>query len=46
MSAPERGWTMFCTEDAAGVLETMRVTGHAELHDQIVLFLRALATRT
>jgi hypothetical protein len=40
---PERGWTVFCTEDAASVLETMRTTGHEELHDQVVLFLQALA---
>jgi hypothetical protein len=39
----ERGWTVFLTEDAANVLQTMRTTGHEELHDQVVLFLRALA---
>lgn len=38
-----RGWTVFLTEDAAGVLETMRATGHEELHDQVVLFLQGLA---
>ena len=43
MKDPERGWTIVCAEDPADVLETMRTTGHAELHDQLVLFLRALA---
>ena len=38
-----RGWTVFCTEDAATVLEAMRTTGHEGLHDQVVLFLQALA---
>jgi hypothetical protein len=38
-----RGWTVFCNEDAANVLEAMRTGGHTELHDQVVLFLRALA---
>lgn len=34
---------MFCNEDSANVLEAMRTSGHSELHDQVVLFLRALA---
>ena len=39
----ERGWTVFCSEDAANVMEAMRAGGETELHDQVVLFLRALA---
>jgi hypothetical protein len=34
---------MFCEQDAADVLEAMRTGGAPELHDQVVLFLRALA---
>ncbi|MFD8969459.1 hypothetical protein ACFV0C_31520 [Streptomyces sp. NPDC059568] len=43
MSDPERGWTVFCAEEAANVLEAMRVAGHGDLYDEVVLFLRALA---
>jgi len=44
VSDPQRrGWTVFCTEDAANVLEAMRTSGHTALHDQVVLFLRSLA---
>lgn len=43
MSDPRGGWTMFCEQDAAEVLEAMRTSGAVELYDQVVLFLRALA---
>ena len=43
MSTPgRRGWTLFCAEDPAGVLETIRREDR-ELYDQVVLFLQALA---
>jgi hypothetical protein len=38
-----RGWTVFLAEDAAVVLETMRTTGHEDLHDRVVFFLQELA---
>jgi hypothetical protein len=39
-----RGWTIFLAEDAAHVLETMRTTGHEDLHDHVVTFFQALTT--
>jgi hypothetical protein len=38
-----RSWALLLSEDAAHVLTAMRTTGHADLHDQVVLFLQALA---
>ena len=38
----DRGWTMFVQEEPAHTLEAMRVAD-PDLHDQVVLFLRALA---
>lgn len=32
---------MFCTEDPASVLEEMRATGYADLHDHVVGFMRS-----
>lgn len=34
-----RGWTVFCTEDPASVLEEMRSSGFVGLHDHVVAFL-------
>ncbi|WP_326692517.1 MULTISPECIES: hypothetical protein [unclassified Streptomyces] len=43
MSSPRRGWTAQLSEDAAHTLKAMRAGGEAELHDQLVRFIRALA---
>ncbi|MGI5353489.1 hypothetical protein ACQEU8_35730 [Streptomyces sp. CA-250714] len=44
MSTPDRpGWTIYCNEDSATVLEAMRRCGETELHDQLVRFLQARA---
>ena len=43
MTDSPRGWTMRMHEEPAGVLAAMRASGDDELHDQVVLFLRALA---
>ncbi|WP_263302828.1 hypothetical protein [Streptomyces purpurogeneiscleroticus] len=33
MSSPARGWSISLAQDAAGVLERMRTTGHTELRE-------------
>jgi hypothetical protein len=37
------GRTISCAQGAADVLEAMQTTGHEDLHDDVVLFIRALA---
>ncbi|GLZ13313.1 hypothetical protein Acsp04_35480 [Actinomadura sp. NBRC 104425] len=41
MTAPRRGWTVFCTEDAAGEIEAMPTP----LHDSVVEHFKELARR-
>ena len=41
--SPEPGWTIAISEDAAHTLQAMRERGETQLHDQTVLFCRALA---
>ncbi|GLW64007.1 hypothetical protein Arub01_22510 [Actinomadura rubrobrunea] len=41
MTAPRRGWTVFCTEHAAGEIEAMPTP----LHDAVIEHLKELARR-
>ncbi|MGW3359654.1 hypothetical protein ACWDFL_30255 [Streptomyces bungoensis] len=43
MEPAATGWTAVTQVTAAEVLGRMRATGHADLHDNVVRFIRALA---